>query len=179
MLDELDVLRIVSDRLEGAGVPFMLTGSFAMAYYGKPRMTRDLDLVVELAEPDVLKVVNAMSAEFYIDADDVRSAVALQRLFNLMHNSTGIKIDLIVRKNTEYRQVEFARRYAVEMGGVKTWIVSREDLILSKLVWGQESDSELQGRDVKSLLDGSIDRDYLNHWAMKLNVSQRLKDVAG
>ena len=49
MLDELEVLRIVGERLESAHIPFMLTGSFAMAYYGKPRMARDLDFVVALA----------------------------------------------------------------------------------------------------------------------------------
>ena len=46
---ELEVLKIVSERLEAAHIPYMLTGSFAMAYYGQPRMTRDLDLVVALA----------------------------------------------------------------------------------------------------------------------------------
>lgn len=45
---ELEVLKIVSEKLEAAHVPFMLTGSFAMAYYGQPRMTRDIDLVVYL-----------------------------------------------------------------------------------------------------------------------------------
>jgi hypothetical protein len=53
MLEELEVLKIVSERLEAAQLPFMLTGSFAMAYYGKPRMTRDLDIVVSLNEDDV------------------------------------------------------------------------------------------------------------------------------
>ena len=50
MLEELEVLRMVSERLEAARLPFMLTGSFALAYYGKPRMTRDLDIVVSLRE---------------------------------------------------------------------------------------------------------------------------------
>jgi hypothetical protein len=95
MLEELDVLRIVSQRLEGAGLPFMLTGSFAMAYYGKPRMTRDLDIVVSLREDDVADIVAALSPDFYIDADSVRAAVISQRLFNLMHLATSIKVDLI------------------------------------------------------------------------------------
>lgn len=177
MLEELEVLRIVSERLEAAHVPFMLTGSFAMAYYGKPRMTRDLDLVVALVEDDIHGVVEVMTPDFYIDADDVRSAVMAQRLFNLMHHDTGIKIDLIVRKNAEYRQVEFARRRPVELNGVKTWIVSREDLILSKLVWAKESGSELQRRDVKTLLDDSVEREYLEHWAARLGVMQCLKEI--
>lgn len=110
-----------------------------MAYYGRPRMTRDLDIVVSLREDDVDGIVSALSPDFYIDADSVRSAIISQRLFNLMHFATSIKVDLIVRKSSEYRQVEFARRQPVQMHGVNTWIVSREDLILSKLVWAKDS----------------------------------------
>ncbi|HEY7638665.1 MAG TPA: hypothetical protein VH814_02985 [Steroidobacteraceae bacterium] len=178
MLEELEVLRIVSERLEIAQLPFMLTGSFAMAYYGRPRMTRDLDIVVALGEDDVSGLVAALSPDFYVDADSVRSAVASQRLFNLMHLATSIKVDLIVRKGSEYRQVEFARRRPVELSGVKTWIVSREDLILSKLVWGKDSGSELQRRDVRTLLDDSMDRAYLDGWAARLGVAETLAEIA-
>jgi hypothetical protein len=170
-------LKIVSERLEAALIPFMLTGSFAMAYYGQPRMTRDLDLVVSLGEEDVHRVVAAFSPDFYIDADDARAAILTQRLFNLMHNATGIKVDLIVRKSAEYRKVEFARRQSVELSGVKTWIVSREDLILSKLVWAEEAKSELQRRDVKNLLDEAVDREYLSHWADRLGVTKILEEI--
>ena len=48
MKTELDILRDVSQRLEAGGIEFMLTGSMAMNFYAQPRMTRDLDLVVEL-----------------------------------------------------------------------------------------------------------------------------------
>lgn len=177
MLEELEVLRIVSDRLEAARLPFMLTGSFAMAYYGRPRMTRDLDIVVSLREDDVSDIVTALSPDFYIDADSVRAAVISQRLFNLMHFATSIKVDLIVRKSAEYRQVEFARRQPVQIHGVSTWIVSREDLILSKLVWAKDSGSELQRRDVKTLLDESMDRAYLDHWASRLGVDEALAEI--
>jgi hypothetical protein len=175
MLGELDVLKIVSDRLEAANVAFMLTGSFAMAYYGQPRMTRDLDLVVSLGEADVDRVVAALSPDFYIDKDDVLAAVRSERLFNLMHNASGIKIDLIVRKRGEYRQLEFSRRRRVVLDSVATWIVSREDLILSKLVWAKESQSELQLRDVRSLMDESVDRVYLERWARELGVEDTLE----
>jgi hypothetical protein len=179
MLEELEVLKTISQRLEAAHIPFMLTGSFAMAYYGQPRMTRDLDLVVAMVEEDVHEIVARLSPDFYVDADDIRSAILSQRLFNLMHNATGIKVDLIVRKSAEYRQVEFARRQPVEMSGVKTWIVSREDLILSKLVWAKETNSELQRRDVRNLLDDTVDRKYLDHWAHKIGVTHILKEIIG
>jgi len=74
-------------------------------------------------------------------------AVRAERLFSLMHLASGIKVDLIVRKAAPYRQLEFSRRQPVDLAGIKTWIVSREDLILSKLVWARDSGSELQLRE--------------------------------
>ena len=171
MATELDVLGLVSDRLSAHGVPFMLTGSFALAYYATPRMTRDLDIVVALKEQDVEPLVVAFAADFYIDADAVLNAVRSERLFNLMHLDTGVKVDLIVRKSSEYRQLEFARRQAVAIAGIRTWIVSCEDLILSKLVWTLESGSELQRRDVQQLLAQPLDLEYIRHWAPGLGVA--------
>ena len=176
MTTELDVLAIVGDRLTAHGIPFMLTGSFAMAHYAAPRMTRDLDIVVALQPEDVPQVVTAFSADFYIDADDAMAAIASERLFNLMHYGSGIKVDLIVRKSSEYRILEFSRRRHVEMGAIRTWIVSPEDLILSKLVWARETRSELQLRDVAQLLSGPMDDDYLRTWAPVLGVESLLEE---
>ena len=176
MTTELDVLAIVGDRLTARGIPFMLTGSFAMAHYAAPRMTRDLDIVVALQPRDVPQVVAAFSAEFYIDADAAIAAIASERMFNLMHYGSGIKVDLIVRKSSEYRILEFSRRRHIEMGTIKTWIVSREDLILSKLVWAHDARSELQLRDVGQLVGGPVDDDYLRTWAPVLGVESLLEE---
>ena len=176
MTTELDVLAIVGDRLTARGIPFMLTGSFAMAHYAAPRMTRDLDIVVALQPQDVPQVVAAFSADFYINADAALAAIASERMFNLMHYGSGIKVDLIVRKSSEYRILEFSRRRHVEMGTIGTWIVSREDLILSKLVWAHDARSELQLRDVGQLLSGPVDDDYLRTWAPLLGVESLLEE---
>ncbi len=177
MTSELDVLRLVSERLSSTAVPFMLTGSFALAYYATPRMTRDLDLVIALDADTVPGLIRAFEGDFYIDTDSVREAVRAQRLFNLMHLESGIKVDLIIRKDAEYRQVEFARRQPVNLAGVETWIVSREDLILSKLSWARDSGSELQRRDVVSLLDGPLDVPYLRRWAPALGIAGDLEQL--
>ena len=147
MIDELEILKIVGERLESVHVAFMLTGSFALGYYAKPRMTRDLDFVVALTEPRVSQRVQSLSPDFYVDEDEARTAIKTRRMFNLMHLGSGIKIDLIVLQDSPYRQAEFARRKPIELAGVPTWIVSREDLILSKLVWAGDAHSELQMRD--------------------------------
>jgi DNA-binding LytR/AlgR family response regulator len=91
MTEELDVLRIISERLRAADVPFMLTGSFALGYYGKPRMTRDLDFVVAPMERHVDALVSAFSTDFYIDEDAARSAreppADLRGLTDLLKNA--------------------------------------------------------------------------------------------
>jgi len=177
MATELDVLKRVSEGLADENLPFMLTGSFALAYYATPRMTRDLDFVVALANDDGEALFRNFSADFYVDADAVRAAIESERLFNMMHLSTGIKVDVIVRKSSEYRLNEFKRRQQVTLGSILTWIVSREDLILSKLVWSLDSGSELQLRDVRQLLAGSIDVEYLNRWAPALKVLALLQQM--
>ncbi len=155
----------------------MLTGSFALAYYAMPRMTRDLDIVVALNDHDVDQLVAAFTPDFYIDAETARTAVQAERMFNLMHLESGVKIDFIVRKSSHFRQVEFARRQPVSIAGIRTWIVSREDLILSKLVWALESNSELQRRDIHQLLAEAVDFDYIYKWAPQLGVATLLNEL--
>jgi hypothetical protein len=79
-------------------------------------------------------------------------------MFNLMHLDSAINVELIVRENSEYRQTEFERRKSVEFAGISTWITSREELIHSKLVWARDTDSEMQLRDVRTLIDESVDQ---------------------
>jgi len=174
---ELDVLRNVSLRLESAGIAFMLTGSMAMNYYAQPRMTRDIDLVVQIATDQIDVFVALFEAEYYVDRHAVAQATARRSIFNLIHNETIIKLDCIVLKNDEYRQEEFARRKRVSLGDFQTWIVSREDLILSKLYWARQSKSELQLRDVRNLLSSDCDMSYLHSRAELLGVKSLLLEV--
>jgi hypothetical protein len=177
MTTELDVLGVVSEQLAAHGLPFMLTGSFALAYYATPRMTRDIDIVVALSSRDVETLVNAFTPDFYIDAAAASEAIVSERMFNIMHIESGVKIDLIVRKSSDYRQIEFGRRQTVTFAGIRTWIVRCEDLILSKAVWALESDSEMQRRDIRLLLSEKADMEYIRQWAPILGVSALLEEL--
>ena len=79
-------------------------------------------------------------------------------------------MDCIVRKQSEYRLTEFKRRQRIKIENFETWIVSKEDLILSKLVWAKGSHSELQLRDVKNLISSGCDRAYIEQWTGELDV---------
>lgn len=176
LLTELDVLRDVCGRLEGAGIPYMLTDSLAMNYYSVPRMTRDIDIVAELSSADARKMTALFSEAYFISEEAVALAVASERMFNIIHNEAVIKVDFIVRKSSEYRLAEFARRERVSVGDFEVYLVSREDLVLSKLLWAKDSRSELQLRDVRNLLAESCDEAYLAHRAQRLGVWELLEE---
>lgn len=176
MLNEFDVIRDVTSRLTKAGIPYMLTGSLAMNYYSQPRMTRDIDFVIEAQAKDVDMIVSIFEADYYIDRNAVARALALQRSFNIIHNEAFIKVDCIIRRGSDYRQLEFERRREVTIQGFKVWLVSKEDLIISKLYWARDSHSELQLRDVKNLLASGYDVEYLERWTQKLELTTLLKE---
>src|SRR5215831_9599171 len=167
MSEQLDVLKLVAERLQRADIAYMISGSIALNYYAQPRLTRDIDIVVALRREDTERVINLFAEDFYIDADAVYNAIAQLGMFNIIHYDHIIKVDFIVRKGTPYRQEEFARRIAVEIDGAAIWLVTAEDLLLSKLVWAAESHSEMQLQDVRSLIRSvaALDWMYIERWA--------------
>ena len=162
------------DKLE---IPYMLTGSIAMNYYATPRMTRDIDVVVEIGRENIEALVSTFSTDYYISEVAVREAIQAESMFNLIHLESVIKVDCIVRKNSEYRQIEFERRKKIELDDFITYIVSKEDLILSKLVWAESAHSEMQLQDVVNLLRSGYDEKYLESWANILEVSNLLYEI--
>ena len=179
MSDELDVLKLVAARLDGAGIPYMVSGSMAMNYYAQPRMTRDIDVVVELSATDADRMAALFSPDFYCDVDAIRTAVRQRGMFNVIHDALVVKVDFIVRKDTPYRQTEFTRRRPVTVDGATIRLASAEDLLLSKLYWAKDSRSELQLGDARNLIACVPDLDwpYLTHWAAELSVAALLAEV--
>lgn len=176
MQNELDVIRDITTRFSGVGLEYMLTGSVAMNYYVLPRMTRDIDVVVALEPNDADRIVALLENDYYIDRVAVSRAITNETLFNAIHHESVIKVDCIIRKRTEYRRVEFERRRKVQIQDVNVWIVSKEDLILSKLYWARDSHSEFQLRDVKNLLASGYDAEYLERWTLNLGLDDLLKE---
>ena len=170
MNTELDILKDVAEKLEKINVPYMLTGSLAMMYYAQPRMTRDIDLIIELKKTLIEKFIETFSNDYYISPEAVSDSVEHSFMFNLIHLKSSVKVDCIIRKPEDYRVVEFNRRRKIKFSGIDIFIVSKEDLILSKLDWAKDSESDLQIRDIRGLLSTGYDRDYLFEWAKKLNL---------
>lgn len=173
---ELAVLSDVVSRLESADIDYMLTGAVAMNYYPEPRMTRDIDIVVALDQADAERIIEIFQDAYFLSTDVVFDAVRRRDMFNLVHYESVVKVDMIIRKESEYRRLEFDRRQRIRVGDLLTWIVSKEDLILSKLSCARESKSELQLRDVRNLLPAGPELDYLRKWSSELGLAALLEE---
>ena len=144
MNEELEALKTVAQRLDRARISYMVTGSIAMNYYAAPRMTRDIDMVVELGSEGADAVCELFQHDFYVDREAVRKAIAQRGIFNIIHATSVIKVDFVVRKESPYRREEFARRRRVSIEGQDLSIVAPEDLVISKLDWARDTRSEVQ-----------------------------------
>ena len=171
------MLKIVTNRLDENNIHYMITGSVAMTYYAMPRMTRDIDIIVELEIKDVERFYNLFKDDFYISPNMVREEIENRGMFNIIHLQELTKVDFILRKQSEYRRIEFNTRKKVKIDDINVWIVSIEDLILSKLFWAKDSHSEMQLSDVKNLLREKTDMDYIEKWAKKLEIFGLLQEV--
>ncbi|MFO7898096.1 MAG: hypothetical protein R6V58_03435 [Planctomycetota bacterium] len=175
--EQVQFVRQIAQRLDKAGIPYMVTGSVALSFYAQPRMTRDVDVVVACEPGDAPTITRLFEEECYVDEEVVRSAIRNRSMFNIIHNAWIQKADFIVRKDEEYRKLEFERRRRADLKGVSVSIVAPEDLLLSKLRWARDSESELQLGDARAIATSGteLDRAYLEKWAEKLGLSDLLE----
>ncbi len=171
-----DVFRRITAALDQSSISYMLTGSFASAYYGAPRSTQDIDLVIEASPQQLESFVRSLpSEEYYADLDAALEARKRESLFNVIDLSTGWKIDLILHKSRAFSQEEFRRRKQVSLQGLTLFVASAEDVILAKLEWSKLAQSRRQVEDVAAILrvrSNSLDGSYLEKWTRELDVEK-------
>ncbi len=176
-MNEMDVLKIVVERLNIAGIDYMISGSVALSFYTEPRMTRDIDIVIHLKGENLDKMMEIFGSDFYIDRDMMKEAVSFQSMFNIIHLETLVKIDLIIRKNEEYRLLEFNNRKKRKLNEDDVYVVAIDDLIISKLFWAKDSLSEIQIKDIVNLMKVDFDLEYVKKWCVQLNLEDILRRV--
>jgi hypothetical protein len=118
MVDELEVLKIVVKRLNSAGISYMITGSIAVNFYATPRMTRDIDIIIEVGKNDARKLFSIFSDDFYVDEDSIKDALKNQQVFNIIHNEglsrlilLSERIQSIARQNLDADAELFLREW--------------------------------------------------------------------
>lgn len=160
MLTQNSMVETLKDfvlRLEDLGIQYMITGSFAMHAYATGRLTYDIDAIIEIGGQDAERFESKFLPDYYVDQIMIKNAIERNSMFNILDLTNGVKVDCIVRKPTEIEADKFRRRTRSEIDGIGFWVISKEDLILSKLEWAKESLSEKQFLDIRNLVESGID----------------------
>lgn len=158
--------------LESSGLRYMITGSLASGYHGEYRATHDIDVVIDVDAGELDRLLNRLHATgMYVDDDAARVALVERGQFNAIVED--VKVDFIIHKRDAFARSEFGRRRRGLLLGREASLVSAEDLILAKLLWAAQLDSERQLRDVAGMIDAAgstLDRAYVSAWADRLGV---------
>lgn len=105
----IDFLLKVCGDLERIDVPYVLGGSMAMNFHSIPRITMDMDIVIDLKLADVQKFV-ALFPNAYCYEPSIIDEIKGQGCFNVIDWQTGYKIDFFIKKQDNYTDMTFKRR---------------------------------------------------------------------
>lgn len=158
-MNQGEFFSFVIDVLEELDIPYMITGSVASMAYGEPRLTLDMDVVVDLSPPKAEELCGKFGGDFYKDLDSILDAIQQKGHFNIIHMPSGSKIDFYQLKDDLLNRQMFNGRRQESFREDKPAFFSRpEDVIINKLIFYKEGQSEKHLRDIKGMLQISGDQ---------------------
>lgn len=149
----------IAGHLEGQRIPYMVIGGFANLHWGRPRLTQDLDLKVQVPEPSWTGFIAGLSAGFRILVEDPVAFMRETRVLPIA-TPTGVRADLVLAE-LPYEVEALRRAAAIPVSGMAVRICTAEDLILHKIISDRNRDRD----DVEGVIlsrGGSLDRGYLD-----------------
>jgi hypothetical protein len=176
-LEPRELLQIAANFFESHGIAYRVVGSMASIAYGENRFTNDVDIVADLQFEHVDELCDYFQApDYFLARHAVEDAIRRRFQFNIIHIPAGLKIDVMLPKQTEYaiREQQRATRLT-DPDGLSAVFATPEDVILNKLIFFQIGGSEKHLRDIGGILKvkaSGVDRGYITEWAAKLGVAE-------
>lgn len=177
-----ELLQKIVETLDRLGVDYLVTGSVAAMAYGEPRMTNDIDIVAAIGEEHIAGLLAAFPPdEFYLSEDMIRDAIRRRLQFNIIDPSSGLKIDMIIRKETPFDESRFSRIRRIRPA--ETYVANfaaPEDIVIMKMKYYLEGGSEKHLRDITGILRISrneVDMHYIAEWSRRLGLTDVWKMI--
>lgn len=175
-------MKPVAEALEQLGIRYAVVGSVAGLTHGFSRLTMDVDVVAFFQESQAVEFARLLEDRYYVDEVMISDAIRHHHSFNILHNETGLKIDIFIPEASGWNLEVTQRREPETMDDTPSafWVQSAEDLVLSKLRWFRATNetSDRQWNDVLGVLKMQcfdIDIDYMQKWAPEIGVADLLE----
>ncbi len=179
-----ELLQRIIEALDRLGISYLVTGSVAAMAYGEPRLTNDIDIVAAITDLHIAGLIAAFPPEeFYISEEMIRDAIRHHLQFNIIHPSSGLKIDIILRKDTPFDDSRFSRIRRIRPAESYTAsFAAPEDIIIMKMQYYRDGGSEKHLRDIAGILKVSrdeVNKSYIADWARRLGLEEIWKMILG
>jgi hypothetical protein len=133
----------------------MISGSVAAIFYGEPRMTNDVDIIVLLKDADLPRLAATFPLEeFYCPPQDVMQmeiARSQRGHFNIIHHDTGFKADIYPCSDSLHRW-GLAQAQTLDFDGDAITLAPPEYVIIRKLQFYREGGSQKHLRDINRMV---------------------------
>jgi len=185
-MQEANLFLLFTRSLENAGIDYMVTGSVAAMLYGEPRLTHDIDIVIEISKKDVGRFMESFPSEsYYCPPEDIiieEISRSTRGHFNVIHHESGFKADMFSAADDSLHRWGMGnwRRLAVEE--TKMWVAPVVYVILRKLQYYREGKSDKHLRDIRSMLEISaaeIELSDLEKRVASMGLSEEWEKVRG
>ncbi len=157
------LLKRLAQELAATGIPYMVIGGQAVLLYGRPRLTRDIDITLGVDTDQFIRVEALCSALGLKPlTEDPQSFAAKTKVLPAEAQDSKVRVDFIF-SFTPYETQAIERVNEVLLEGCPVRFASCEDVIIHKMVAARPVDQE----DVRHLLAknrDALDIEYLRHW---------------
>lgn len=176
MADSLEITTLVVAALSRSGVPHVMVGSFARNFHAFPRSTNDADIVLAVDAADLHRFEAELGTEFSLDPQTTFETNTGTFRHVLVHKDTEFKTELFLLSRDAFDQERFRRRQAIQFNGHATYVLTAEDVVVTKLRWMRPKDVE-DVRDVIAVKNAALDWNYIHHWTAIHGTRAKLDEI--
>lgn len=176
-MDLSELLAFLAETFDDLDVRYLVTGSMATVFFGEPRFTNDIDVVLELDLAKVERFCQRFpAADFYLSEPAIREAVHHHSQFNIIHPTSGLKVDVMIPDDSPFNRSRLSRVVREKTSDdVEICFASPEDVIIKKMEYYRLGGSEKHLRDITGVLKvcgERVDRSYIDGWAERLDLAE-------
>lgn len=170
--------------VNASGIPYLITGSFASNYYGRPRSTKDADFIIELGDRSINEIVNRLEGDFVLDPQMGFETITASHYYRVRHRESVFMLEFFLLSDSEFAQERFQRRRVIDLEGERTYLPTPEDVVVAKLRWCRHPGRKQDLTDatyVVALQREMLDWDYMAKWCSQhgtLDLLEQLKAQA-
>ena len=173
----------VIEVLERLGIPYMVVGGFAATFYGEPRLTIDVDIVVDMKHEHIRPLLAAFPIpDYYVSKESMRDSLHRRYPFNVIQPATGAKVDLVPLPGDPFTRLAFQRRQrlAYDEADHSATFITAEDIVVAKLIAHRDTGSDKHLRDARGVLVmqwGELDLEAVRRVARASDVLELFEEV--